>query len=807
MSVERLIDLDQTIMRRSRPFLKDRNGEEEIVRSSSALITRLSNRQHSAFSEPTSSASASVVAGGASQCPVKTSSMEQYLPSDTVSDSLRLLEHHYDMVGRLGKDTTIQTFSKSVSENIKEAASCSVASASSSASSSSERQRTSRGNLFDQGVLIQRDEVHVGPMKKMMQTAFPSMIWMKDYVKGSYRKKWKGDLSAGLTVGALLVPQSMAYALLAGLPPVQGLYASFLPLFAYAFLGTSPHLAVGPVAIVSLLTAASVQELDPASDAEYASYAATLAVLAGLFQIVFGLARLGVVVTNVLSHPVVSGFVSAAALVIASSQLKYLFGLKFKSSENFFAVLADTVGHMGGINWAAVIMSVICLLILFAIKKSKKRIPGPLIVVVLGITITYAAELHVKFNLPVVGTIPSGLSYPTFPVVENVGHLGELIVSAVSISFVGYIESISIATSLAAKNQITIRSNQELIALGVSDVVAGLFQAFPVTGGFSRTAVNVNAGAQSQFASILTSIIIMLTCLLLTPLFYYLPYAVLGSIVVMAVIPLVDYTEAIFCFKTSRIDFAILTVAFCATLAISVEVGIMSALACSVVLVIHKSSKPLVRVLGRVPYTTEFTDVDHSEISKVDLVMSPSVLVLRVDGHVFFVNARYVCDSILVAAKQSHVRVVVLDMALVESMDSSTLAEFSECMKIAEKRKTALCFASVRPSVRHVMTRSGMYEKAWFAETVFDAVRAAEEDPESRKHLPEDPQATVHIKIDEDKSFDLQQEDDVQVTRSNGQFTSTDALNNDDNAVRYGSVHDTSGLLDDDLNSSDSDVR
>ncbi|MDH3756095.1 MAG: sulfate permease, partial [Acidimicrobiia bacterium] len=359
-------------------------------------------------------------------------------------------------------------------------------------------------------------------------------------LRGYERTDLRGDLAAGLTVGAMLVPQAMAYALLAGLPPEVGLYAATLPVIAYAFFGTSRQLAVGPVAIVSLLTATALAPLVEEGTAGYLEAAALLALMVGVVHVVLGLGRLGFLV-NLLSHSVLVGFTAAAAVIIGFSQAKHIFGISVDRKDHFLETVREVAGSLGDTNGTTLVLGLTSIAVLVGLKRVAPRVPAALVVVV-GSTLAVSLLDLEDRGVTVVGEVPGSL--PTFGLPGLDGSLiGSLVPTALVITLVGFMESIAVAKVYARRNGYDVDPNQELVGLGMANTTAGLFGGYPVTGGFSRTAVNASAGSRTPVASLVTAGLVLLTIVFLTPLFTSLPNAALGAIIIVAVAGLIDVAE------------------------------------------------------------------------------------------------------------------------------------------------------------------------------------------------------------------------------------------------------------------------
>ena len=391
-----------------------------------------------------------------------------------------------------------------------------------------------------------------------------------------------GDLFAGLTVGVMLIPQGMAYALIAGLPPVYGLYASIVPQIIYALLGTSRQLSVAPVAMDSLLVAAGVSVLAIEGSDSYIAYAILIAFFMGAFQLLLGTLRLGFI-TNLLSKPVISGFTSAAALIIAFNQLKYLLGTEIAKSNRFFEVVINSTKQIDEPHAITAVIGIAAIVLIKSLKSLNKNIPGALIAVIVGTVIVYSLRLD-DVGVSIVQNIPQGLPSMQLPDF-SLGQFGKVLPLAFTISVVAFMEAFSVAKAVEAKRRDhKVIPNQELIGLGAANLIGSLFQAYPVTGGFSRTAVNHQAGANTPLSSIVSAVIVAITLIFLTSLFYFLPHAILAAIIMVAVSNLFDLTYAKKLWKENRKEFLVLLFTFLITLNIGMVVGIVTGIILSILL-------------------------------------------------------------------------------------------------------------------------------------------------------------------------------------------------------------------------------
>lgn len=510
-----------------------------------------------------------------------------------------------------------------------------------------------------------------------LKTYLPILDWGRRY----NRQTLTSDLIAALIVTIMLIPQSLAYALLAGLPPEVGLYASVLPLVAYAIFGTSSALAVGPVAVVSLMTAAAVGRVAAQGSADYASAAVLLAALSGLMLLGMGLFRLGFV-ANFLSHPVISGFITASGLIIATSQLGSILGIKTEGHA-MPELLGSIWAHIGQLNVYTLAVGLVSLGLLLWIRYDLKNwlarfgIPkgvativvraGPVLVVFL--TMAWSALFDLKGKgVALVGEVPQGLpmlSLPSF----NLDTIQALAVPALIISIVGFVESISVAQTLAAKRRERISPDQELIGLGASNIAAAIGGGYPVTGGFARSVVNFDAGAATPAAGAFTAIGIALATLLLTPFLAVLPKATLAATIVVAVLTLVDFAILKRAWTYSRADFTAVALTLLGTLIFGVETGIALGVGASILIFLYRSSRPHAAIVGQVPGTEHFRNIKRHQVQT-----TPGVLSIRIDESLYFANARYLEDLVTDRVAQNPgLSDVVLMCSAVNAIDMSAL--------------------------------------------------------------------------------------------------------------------------------------
>lgn len=505
----------------------------------------------------------------------------------------------------------------------------------------------------------------------------PILAWGRQYDRSALTK----DLVAAVIVTIMLIPQSLAYAFLAGLPPEAGIYASIAPILLYAIFGTSRALAVGPVAVVSLLTASAVGQVAEQGTAGYAVAALTLAGLSGGFLLLLGVFRLGFL-ANFLSHPVISGFITASGILIATSQLQHILGIE-ASGHTLIEMVSALISHLGQSNPITVVIGFTAMAFLFWVRKGLKPLlrrlgagpfladivtkTGPVAAVVVTTLAAWAFNLEGR-GVSIVGEVPQALPPLTLPgFAPNL--IRDLAIPAILISIIGFVESISVAQTLAAKRRQRIDPNQELIGLGAANLGAAFTGGYPVTGGFARSVVNFDAGAETPAAGAFTAIGLAIAALALTPLVYYLPNATLAATIVVAVLSLVDFSTLKKTWSYSRADFTAVAAAILVTLTLGVEIGVASGVVISIALHVFKTSKPHVAEVGLVPDTNHFRNINRHDVET-----DPGILMLRVDESLYFLNARFLEDLIQDRVGDgTTLRHVILMCSAVNDVDYSAL--------------------------------------------------------------------------------------------------------------------------------------
>ncbi|MCR9108635.1 sulfate permease [Marivita sp. XM-24bin2] len=508
------------------------------------------------------------------------------------------------------------------------------------------------------------------------------------------RNAFSNDMIAAVIVTIMLIPQSLAYALLAGLPPEAGIYASIAPIILYAIFGTSRALAVGPVAVVSLLTASAVGQVAEQGTAGYAVAALTLAFLSGGFLVLLGVLRLGFL-ANFLSHPVIAGFITASGILIAFSQLKHLLGIS-AHGHTLPQVVGSLIEHLGEISFLTVIIGGLTTAFLFWVRKGLKPMlrrlgaspkladvltkAGPVAAVAVTTIAVWLFGLN-NLGVKIVGEVPRGLPPLTLPGLSP-DLISQLLMPAILISIIGFVESVSVAQTLAAKKRQRIDPDQELIGLGAANIGAAFTGGYPVTGGFARSVVNYDAGAETPAAGAFTAVGLAVAAIALTPLVYYLPTATLAATIVVAVLSLVDFSILKKTWGYSKADFTAVAATIVLTLGLGVEVGVASGVGISIILHLYKTSRPHVAEIGLVPGTQHFRNILRHNVET-----DPTVLSLRVDESLYFVNARFLEDLVQERVSEGcAIKNVILMFSAVNEVDFSAL----ESLEAINQRLTEL---------------------------------------------------------------------------------------------------------------------
>ncbi|KAI3757978.1 hypothetical protein L6452_05524 [Arctium lappa] len=573
----------------------------------------------------------------------------------------------------------------------------------------------------------------------------PCSRWIRTY---NWRQNLQPDLISGVTVGIMLVPQSMSYAKLAGLQPIYGLYTGLVPVFVYSIFGSSRQLAVGPVALVSLLVSNVLGNVDSSAEL-YTELAILLSLMVGILECTMGLLRLGWLI-RFISHSVISGFTTASAFVIALSQAKYFLGYSVDRSSKIIPLVKSIISGADKFSWPPFVMGSSILAIILVMKhlgKTRKnlrylRAGGPLTAVVLG---TAFVKIFHPSSISLVGDIPQGL--PPFSIPKEFSHLKSLIPTSLLITGVAILESVGIAKALAAKNGYELDSNQELFGLGVANICGSFFSAYPSTGSFSRSAVNHESGAKTGLSGIVMGVIMACALLFMTPLFEFIPQCALAAIVISAVIGLVDYDEAIFLWRVDKKDFFLWAVTSTTTLFLGIEIGVLVGVGFSLAFVIHESANPHIAVLGRLPGTTVYRNIQQYP----EAYTYNGIVIVRIDAPIYFANTSYIKDRLReyeIVVDQSckrgpeveRIYFVILEMAPVTYVDSSAVQALKELFQEYNSRDIQIAIANPNKDVLLTLTKSGFIDqvgKEWCFVRVHDAVQVCLQHVPPAPKIPE----------------------------------------------------------------------
>lgn len=604
-------------------------------------------------------------------------------------------------------------------------------------------------------MLPSEEEGFCGHLGKTCKGYLSVLEWVPRYLADE--KKWEMlrlDMIAGITVGVMAIPQSMSYADIAGLQYIYGMYSIFICCFVYAFTGNSRQLGVGPVAMVSLIVEAGLANAMSEDDCPgyfndnptgmgqneycpemYNQIVFTTSAIVGIINMFGGFLNLGFLV-NFLAHPVVSGFTSGAAIIIGLSQVKYIFGFEIAKSQYVYITIAEIFKNIGktepvvfafGFSW-------ICGLAFssYAAKNWPSwkwtRPFGPLVFCGAGILICWLApSLSKDHAVAVIKDIPQGFP-PASIQLWDFGRLDDVMGTAISASIIGFLESISIGKALANRHGYKIDAGKEMVALGVTNFIGGIFSCYPVTGSFSRSAVNDATGAQTQLAGLITSILMFLTLLFLTPLFYYLPKFALGAIVINSVKNLIAYDEAIHLWHVKKSDFLIWMTSFIGTLFLGIQLGIGIAVLISMFIVIHETVRPQISVLWRLPHTHVYSNIKTTTHGS----FVPGVLVVRIMGSIYFANSSYLQDRLdqyvdeILEEGCDDIKFVVISLSACTSLDTSAIHQIEDIIKDFENRNIQVAFAQIGNRVWKTLVKADVVKhigEEWFHDTCHDAVQ------------------------------------------------------------------------------------
>jgi SulP family sulfate permease len=524
-----------------------------------------------------------------------------------------------------------------------------------------------------------------------------------------YQRPWlAGDLTAGLIVTVMLIPQSLAYAMLAGLPPQVGLYASILPLLAYAFFGSSMTLAVGPVAVASLMTASALSPLAAPGSDTYVALAVLLALMSGLILLVAGVLRLGFL-AYFLSHPVISGFISGSAILIAMGQLKYLLGISLPGGS-IIATLNGLFDQISSVNGDTALIGIAALIFLFFARSRLAPLLkslgtpvklaelltklAPMAVVIVSTAIVATTGLDQSAQVAVVGGVPSGLPGIALPPIDW-QQTRALWLPALLISLVGFVESVSVAQSLALKRGQRIAPDRELLGIGAANIASALSGGYPVTGGFARSVVNFSAGANTPAAGVISAVLMAIVISAFTGWFYYLPVSVLAATIIVAVLGLIDWRTLQKAWAYDKADALSLLLTMAGVIFLGVEEGILLGVALSLAVLVWRSSHPHIAVVGRVAGTEHFRNIDRHQVETL-----PGLVALRIDESLYFANAPMIEEKLeALVQSQPDTKAILLILSAVNQLDSTALDMLTELEKNLATRSIALQFAEIKGPV------------------------------------------------------------------------------------------------------------
>ena len=534
------------------------------------------------------------------------------------------------------------------------------------------------------------------------------MLQLPNWLR-QYQRPWlSGDLTAGLIVTVMLIPQSLAYAMLAGLPPQIGLYASILPLLAYAFFGSSMTLAVGPVAVASLMTASALTPLAAPGSESYLMLAVLMALMSGLILFIAGLLRLGFL-AYFLSHPVISGFISGSAILIAIGQLKYLLGISLPSGS-IIATVNGLAHQISAININTAVIGMAALLFLFFARSAlapllkSAGVPtklaelltklAPMAVVIASTAIVASTGLDQSAQVAIVGQVPSGLPSIGLPQISW-QQTQALWLPALLISLVGFVESVSVAQSLALKRGQRISPDRELLGIGAANIASALSGGYPVTGGFARSVVNFSAGANTPAAGVISAVLMAIVISAFTGWFYYLPVSVLAATIIVAVLGLLDWHTLREAWRYDKADAVSLLLTFAGVIFLGVEEGILLGVALSLAVLVWRSSHPHMAVVGRVPGTEHFRNIDRYHVDTL-----PGLIALRIDESLYFANAQIIEEKVeALIQSNTDTRTVLMILSAVNQLDSTALAMLTDMQKDLAARHITLQFAEIKGPV------------------------------------------------------------------------------------------------------------
>lgn len=538
-------------------------------------------------------------------------------------------------------------------------------------------------------------------MEDWLKKTFKVTNWISDYD----RNQFTGDLKSGLTTGMMLIPQGMAYAVIAGMPPIYGLYAGVIPLLMYPLFGTSKHLSVGPVAVDMLIVAAGVSMISSPANSDFIGLVILLTMMTGILQLLMGSFRLGALF-NFFSRPVIAGFTMAAPIIIAFTQLHNLLGIRLPDTQFILLIADEAIRQINRVDLYTFAWGALAIAVLWILNHTVPKLPGSVIVLTLGILIAWLVDLDEQ-SVEIVGTIPEGLPPITIPQLDY-ENLRRLLPTALTLALVQFMSVASLGKAFAKRNNYLVDSNHELVAIGASNFMGSLFSSLPVSGSFSRSAAAEQAGAKSPMSNVITSAVVVLTLLFLTPFFYYLPMPILAAIIIVSVFGLIDINEIKFLYKAKKSEGVIATFTFFCTLLIGIQEGILLGVGASMLTMLFKYSKPAVAELGVIPGTRLFKNLDRNPKAK----RIEGVLILRVDASFSFINAEFFRDYILEKSEQQdkNTHFVIIDGSSINMLDTTATDSLQSIIKTLRGWDMELYMSGLKGPVRDVIKKSGLKE-------------------------------------------------------------------------------------------------
>lgn len=538
-------------------------------------------------------------------------------------------------------------------------------------------------------------------MRNWFKKTFRILNWLPGYNK----QKFTGDLKAGITTGTMLIPQGMAYAVIAGMPPIYGLYAGVIPLLIYPLLGTSRHLSVGPVAVDMLIVGAGVSMLADPSASEFIGLVILLTMMTGLIQLLMGVFRMGALF-NFFSRPVIAGFLMAAPIIIAFTQLRNLLGLQLPDTQYVFVIAREVLNNLSLVHLPTLYWGLAAIAALVLFNYFTPRFPASVMVLLAGILTAWMIDIRAD-DIEIVGSIPKGLPRIALPEM-NLDNMRRLLPTALTLALVQFMSVASLGKAFAKRHNYQVDSNHELVAVGASNFIGSLFSALPVSGSFSRSAAAEQAGVKTPMANIITAGLLILTLVFLTEFFYFLPMPVLAAIIIVAVFGLIDIDEVIFLFTTKKSEGGIAIFTFLCTLLIGIQEGILLGIGASMLTLLYKYSRPAVAELGIMPDTRVFKNIERNkEATRID-----GILILRVDASFSFINADFFRDFILEKSDENHpkTKFVIINGSSINMLDTTATDALKSIFKTLQGWDMELYITGLKGPVRDVIRKSGMKE-------------------------------------------------------------------------------------------------